>query len=179
MNQPPEPRLDLVDGDIGMSRHLGKALKILADSPIAGPDLQAQIRDILAGKATLRDLAQSESFQHLGDAVLRKAEADHAERSPEEVQQLAEQGEALLAAYREEPPEPSTMQSPEEPEAPPSPMNVAVPRPDGLWPGAVSHGLDRVPGTRESNRDMVVGPSDDLDEDDQYFQDRRHRGWLE
>ncbi|WP_433755530.1 hypothetical protein [Nocardia sp. CA-135398] len=36
-----------------------------------------------------------------------------------------------------------------------------------------------IPGTRKPNRDRVVTPTDDEDEDDEYFRDRQQRGWLQ
>lgn len=68
-----EPMLDFVDGDIGMSRHLAKALNIIAGSAGGDADLKAQMQDILQGKGTLHDLVHSESFARLGDAVIPQA----------------------------------------------------------------------------------------------------------
>lgn len=106
-----EPMLDLAGGDVGMSRHLAKALNIIVGSPGLAPDLKAQMQEILQGKGTIRDLVHSESFARLGDAVIPKALEDFAATSPEEIQRKAELGNAVLESYRNQDPETSPPQS--------------------------------------------------------------------
>ncbi|MGW5921646.1 hypothetical protein ACWFPY_21890 [Nocardia fluminea] len=168
-----EPMLDLVNGDTGMSRHLSNVLKILADSPV-DKDLQHQLREILTGNGNMRDLERNESFMRLSDAVIPRVLASDAGKSAEEMQRLAEAGEAILERYRiEEPETPDTgdATSHAAPTSPP-PTNQ-TPRPDATRPAG-----DVVPGTRKPDRDRIVMP-EEPDDDDQYYQDRRRRGWLE
>src|SRR5690606_6603120 len=104
MKRDNEPMLELVNGDIGMSRHLSNALKILAENT-ADKQLRKQLEEIRSGTGNLRDLAQSDSFSRLGDAFMPAIAEDIAKKSPEEMQHLARAGEALLESYRREEPE--------------------------------------------------------------------------
>ncbi|WP_227998674.1 hypothetical protein [Nocardia australiensis] len=183
MKRENEPMLDTVNGDIGMSRHLSKALKILAENPGIDNDLKQQLRDIMNGKGSLRDLAQSESFLRFSDAAMPKIAADMAGKTPEEMRRLAEAGEKILENYRNEVPDtPPSAESHQNTstiraQSIPTPTTPPNPAPD------VSHGNDPgparnvIPGTRKPNRDRVVMP-DEPDDDDLYYQDRRQRGWL-
>ncbi|WP_433191782.1 hypothetical protein ACQP1G_23870 [Nocardia sp. CA-107356] len=148
------------------------------------PDLQKQLREILNGKGSLRDLAQSESFIRLSDAVLPKVAADLGRRTPEEIQRLAEKGKTILESYRNEEPDaaagPATDQQSVVPRSQPSsalatPSNSAPEPPSGSGPGP-AHNV--IPGTRKPDRDRIVMP-DEPDDDDLYYEDRRRRGWLE
>ncbi|MGW4739595.1 hypothetical protein [Nocardia xishanensis] len=178
-----EPMLDLVGGDIGMSRHLAKAMNIIVGSAGVDADLKAQIQGILQGKGTLRDLAHSEAFARLGDAVIPQALADFAATSPEEIQRKAELGNAILESYRKQDPEtpppaePSWGSSPDQSptSAPQSTSSTSAPDVASSGDRPASH---VIPGTRKPNRDRIVTP-DDLDDDDLYFQDRNQRGWLQ
>ncbi|MFF2086507.1 hypothetical protein ACFVVM_22245 [Nocardia sp. NPDC058176] len=166
MKRDNEPMLDLAGGDTGMSRHLAKALKILADSDI-DKGLQKQFRDIAEGKTSMRELAQSEAFLRLSDAVVPKALADVANTPADERQRWAAAGEAILERYRNEVPD-------EPAEAP-----ASEPSPGGPAPAAhIAEEPKVVPGTRKPNRDRVVTP-DEPDDDDLYYQDRRNKGWLQ
>ncbi|BDU05192.1 hypothetical protein [Nocardia cyriacigeorgica] len=177
MGRDDEPMLDSVNGDIGMSRHLSKALKILADSPIVADDLQKQLRDILAGRGSLRDLAHSDSFARFSDTLLPKIAEENATRTPQETQRLAAAGESILERYRNEERErPSSTEGTPRPVDGPQPggqaSHASEPRP------AATPGSHVIPGTRKPNRDRIVMP-DEPDDDDLYFEDRRNRGWLE
>ncbi|WP_433624393.1 hypothetical protein [Nocardia sp. CA-120079] len=177
-----EPMLDLAGGDVGMSRHLAKALNIIAGSPGLAPDLKTQMQEILQGKGTIRDLVHSESFARLGDAVIPKALADFAATSPEEIQRKAELGNAILESYRNQDPETAPPAEPSPSSPAQSPTSTSQEAPSTSAPNVASSG-DRpaghvIPGTRKPNRDRIVTP-DDLDDDDLYFQDRNQRGWLE
>ncbi|MFI7669938.1 hypothetical protein [Nocardia sp. NPDC049526] len=178
-----EPMLDLTDGDIGMSRHLAKALNIIAGSPGVDTDLKAQMQEILQGKGTLRDLAHSEAFARLGDAVIPQALAEFAATSPEEIQRKAELGNAILESYRNQDPEtPPPAEAFRSSSAEQSPTGTPQGTPFPSAPAVAGSG-DRpashvIPGTRKPNRDRIVTP-EDPDDDDMYFQDRNQRGWLE
>ncbi|MEU4414844.1 hypothetical protein [Nocardia salmonicida] len=165
--------LDLVNGDTGMSRHLSKVLKILADSPV-DKDLQHQLREILTGKGNMRDLEHNESFMRLSDAIIPRVLASDAGKSPEEMQRLAEAGEAILERYRNGEPETPDSGHPTSQTAPASPPPTdQTPHSDAPRPAN-----NVVPGTRKPDRDRIVMP-EEPDDDDQYYQDRRRRGWLE
>ncbi|MGY0503340.1 hypothetical protein ACWZHB_33045 [Nocardia sp. FBN12] len=160
--------LDLVNGDAGMSRHLSKALKVLADSPIDA-ELKKQLLEIRSGNGSLRDLAQSGALTKLGDAVMPTVAAELNSKTLKEMLQLAKAGEAVLERYRNQAPEEVADTSPSEPPAP-------SPTPNSNARGSGLH--DRViPGTRKPDRDRIVTP-DEPDDDDLYFQDRRNGGWL-
>ncbi|WP_051027035.1 hypothetical protein [Nocardia higoensis] len=162
-----EPMLDLAGGDIGMSRHLAKAMKIIADSPGTDPDLKAQLREIMRGQANLRDLMHSDAFARLTDAAIPAALEQTAAMSTEEIERKAALGEAILESYRHQPPE--TDPAPDAPKAPVAPRSVSDPEPAAR---------PVIPGTRRPNRDRVVTPDED-DEDDLYFRERHQRGWLQ
>lgn len=157
--------LDVAGGDTGMSRHLAKALNILGGSPGADGDLKAQIDDILRGKSTIRDLVTNETFARLSDAAMPKALADFEAASPEDIRRKAELGEAILESYRHQ-----------EPETPPAAEPVRSAPPADIRARSADH---VIPGTRKPDRNRIVGPDDDPDEDDRYYQDRNRRGWLD
>ncbi|WP_433662257.1 hypothetical protein ACQPW1_08930 [Nocardia sp. CA-128927] len=176
-----EPMLDLVGNDIGVSRHLSKALKILADSPGIDKDLQKQLREIMNGQGSLRDLARSESFTRYSEAAMSKIVADTASRTPEEIQRLAGAGERILDTYRNEVPDVSSAASsaPEtaalESKSSPAAVTLADPTAHRGDPRVTRN---VIPGTRKPDRDRIVAP-DEPDDDDLYYRDRRQRGWLE
>ncbi|MFD6155738.1 hypothetical protein ACFWF7_05830 [Nocardia sp. NPDC060256] len=158
----PEPIHDLARGDLAVSRQLSRALKVLLDgSP--DPQLKNQIRGILEGKGSARDLMGSDAFNRVLDRTLPAAMQKFAEMPADERNSLAAQGEAELERLRNQPPDaqPSTDSTPPTDRTPPSAPADTV-----------------LPGTRKPNRDRIVSP-DEPDEDDEYFQDRRQRGWLE
>src|SRR5690606_10637457 len=133
-------------------------------SPIVADDVQKQIRDILHGRGSLRDLADSDSFARFSDTLLPKIAEENAARTPEETRRLAAAGEAILDRYRNE--QPATGSSTEDEQRPPGGREPADPvsRPiePTPTPGSGSH---VIPGTRKPNRDRIVTP-DEPDEDD-------------
>ncbi|MFD3705104.1 hypothetical protein ACFWUP_18360 [Nocardia sp. NPDC058658] len=163
-----EPMLD-PNGDVGMSRHLSKVIHVLTAAPSVDKDLKAQLKDILQGTGTIRDLAYSEAFKSLGDKIIPKALADFENTPPAERQRLAELGEVVLDRYRNgDHATPASAESPQpEPDIAPPVAEIEQP-----------HARHVVPGTRKPNRDLTVAPSDWEDEDDQYFRDRNQGGWL-
>lgn len=167
-----EPMLDQVSGDIGLSRYLGKALDTLVANPNIDKDLKAQLQEILQGKGTLRDLAHSESFRRMSDSLMPHAITDHQSTSPEQRQQMAELGESLFAQCRSEAQQPVAPTEQAPPAEPPRPAPAQPP----IETTAATNRV--IPGTRKPNRDRVVGPSDEDDEDDRYFQDRNRGGWI-
>ncbi|WP_067859157.1 hypothetical protein [Nocardia shimofusensis] len=185
MKRDNEPMLDVVNGDIGMSRHLSKVLKIIADSPGVDKDLRNQLGEILAGKASFRDLARSESFTRLSEAAMPKIAADLAEQTPEQIQSLARAGEELLRRYRVEAPEASSTIDDEKMDSgsprPGSEPSTRTPSsaPDDAPPSrSTTTPRHVVPGTRKPDRDRIVTP-DEPDDDDLYYGERQRRGWLE
>ncbi|WP_194814752.1 hypothetical protein [Nocardia sp. XZ_19_385] len=154
----PEPIHDLARGDVGVSRQLSRALRVLMDTA-TDPQLKNQLRGILEGKGSARDLMHSEAFNRVLDRTLPAAMQQFADMPEEERQRLADQGEAELQRLRSEP-----LAEQQQSVAPPLAEPPSAP--------------PVVPGTRKPNRERVVTP-DDEDEDDEYFRDRGQRGWLE
>lgn len=170
----PEPQIDVAHGDIGLSRFLQDTLKVLA-SNTKDADLQRQIEEISAGRASLHSLMQCGAFTQIIDQALPAAGQEAAARSDDELHRLAEAGEAILESYRNEDLDtpPNTEQSSES--ASQKPLDHTLEAPQADDPGPTRNAI---PGTRKPNRDQIVSP-DELDEDDLYFQERRQRGWLE
>lgn len=121
------------------------------------PKLEDQIRGILGGQGSARELMHSEAFNRVLDGTLPAAIEQFTAMSEEERRRLADQGDAEALRFRSEPPADTP--------GPTSPM----PAPSG---DVV------VPGTRKPNRDRVVTPDED-DADDEYFRERHQRGWLQ
>ncbi|MGW6729499.1 hypothetical protein ACWF9G_26660 [Nocardia sp. NPDC055029] len=158
----PEPIHDLARGDIGVSRQLSRALRVLMDTATE-PQLKNQLRGILEGRGSARDLMHSEAFNRVLDRTMPAAMAQFAEMSDEERQRLAEQGEADLQRLRSQPVADEFGSKPVADQPPPS------------TPAPAANVV--VPGTRKPNRERLVTP-DDEDEDDRYFRERNQRGWL-
>ncbi|MFX0574870.1 hypothetical protein [Nocardia nepalensis] len=159
----PEPIHDLAHGDLGASRQLSRAIRVLMDTA-TDPQLKEQLRGVLEGKGSARELMHSEAFNRVLDRTLPAAMQQFADMPDEERQRLAAQGEAELVRLRSEP------LADQRPPDRPMPTPADQPAPAG---NAV------IPGTRKPNRDRIVTPTDDDDEDDEYFRDRQQRGWLQ
>lgn len=155
----PEPIHDLARGDVAVSRQLSIALRTILNAT-ADRELENQIRAILEGRSSARDLMRSDAFNLVLDQTMPSAITQFNDMPEEERQRLAAQGQAQLEQLRHQPAE-HTASTP------------APTAPDGCPPtaGAVH------PGTRKPNRDQLVAP-DEPDEDDMYFRDRRQNGWL-
>lgn len=172
----PEPMLDVARGDIAVSRQVSAALRVIATST-RDDALKRQIGEILAGRASVRELAGTESFNRVLDGVLPAAMQKIAELSEEERDRLAEQGRAELEQFREAPnPVPPTSTAPANDTAlstdrPSEPTHTAPQSTDTSQRGVI-------PGTRKPNREQIVTP-DEPDDDDLYYQDRQQRGWLQ
>jgi hypothetical protein len=163
----PEPIHDLARGDIAVSRQLSQALQVIMDGT-TDPRLKNQIRAILDGRASARELMHSDAFNVVLDQTIPAAMQEFAEMPEEERQRLAEQGQAQLDRLREQPSAWSVPPPPAEP-APPPPVTPQSPSP----PVGTAQ-----PGGRRSYRDQVVTP-DEPDEDDLYFRDRWKNGWMQ
>ncbi|MEV0364444.1 hypothetical protein [Nocardia fusca] len=164
----PEPVHDLARGDIGVSRQLSKALEVIM-AGTTDPRLKDQIRAILDGRASARELMHSDAFNVVLDQTMPAAMQQFAEMPEEERQRLAAQGQRQLDQLRDQP---STWSGPvpsAEPSPPPSPQ--VAPQPPASPVGSAR------PGGRRSYRDEVVTP-DEPDEDDLYFRDRWQNGWM-
>ncbi|MGV9611857.1 hypothetical protein [Nocardia xishanensis] len=175
-----EPMLDTVGGDIGMSRHIANALRVIADRTHDN-NLKGLLREILSGQGSIRDLIRNEGFIRLGETVVPPAIAELKSLTPEEMQRLADQGNAVLDRYRNE--VPAGQHQPEQDadykSQHQSPPRNAAPTTEGFDAPDLARDSQTLPGTRKPNRDRIVWPDDDLDEDDAYFQDRNQRGWLQ
>lgn len=146
---PQEPMLDIAGGDIGLSRHLARSLRTIADNT-PDPNLKTQIREILAGRGSVRELAQGEAFNRILDRALPSALQAAKQLSDEQLHRLAEQGRRELDRLRNEP---------HESEAPPrQPPTLSSPPSRPLAP-----------------REL---PPEIIEADDEYFRERNQRGWL-
>lgn len=155
----PEPIHDIARGDIAVSRQLSIALRTIMNAS-ADQGLKDQIRAILEGRSSARDLMHSDAFNLVLDQTMPAAIQQFNDMPEEERQRLAAQGEAQLEQLRNQSAEYSTS----------TPTSAA---PDSSSPTAGSvH-----PGSRKPNRDRIVTP-DEPDEDDEYFRNRRQNGWL-
>lgn len=141
--------LDIAGGDIGLSRHLVRSLRTIADNT-PDPNLKAQIREILAGRGSVRELAQGEAFNRILDRALPSALQAVKQLSDEQLHRLAEQGRRELDQFRSEPYVSET----------PS-RQPAVPPPPPPKPSAP--------------REL---PPETIEADDEYFRERNQRGWL-
>ncbi|WP_141807876.1 hypothetical protein [Nocardia bhagyanarayanae] len=175
-----EPMLDTVGGDIGMSRHIANALTVIADRTHDN-NLKGLLREILSGRGSIRDLIRNEEFLRLGETVVPPAIAELKSLTPEEMQRLADQGNAVLDRYRNEVPanQPQPEQDASYESKHSSPTRDAAPNSVGVDFRDLARDSPTLPGTRKPNRDRIVWPDDDLDEDDAYFRDRNQRGWLQ
>ncbi|MEU1953649.1 hypothetical protein ACWDO0_16935 [Nocardia rhamnosiphila] len=133
--------------------------------------LKSQIRAILDGRASARELMHSDAFNVVLDQTIPAAMQEFAEMPEEERQRLAEQGQAQLDRLRDQPSAWSAPAPPADP-APSAPPPRVTPQPPSPPVGAAP------PGGRKSYRDQVVTP-DEPDEDDLYFRDRWKNGWMQ
>ncbi|MEV6661651.1 hypothetical protein [Nocardia fluminea] len=164
-----EPIHDLAHGDVAKSRQLSVALRTIMNAS-ADPALENQIRAILEGRGSARDLMHSEAFNTVLDQTMPSAIQQFADMPEEERQRLAAQGEQQLERLRNQPPESFTpFRTGETTQNP-------VPAPEATQSASPSSSAVH-PGTRKPNRERIVAP-DEPDEDDLYFEDRRNRGWL-
>lgn len=161
----PEPIHDLARGDVAVSRQLSKALQVIM-AGTADKQLKNQIRAILDGRGSARELMRSDAFNTVLDRTMPAAMQQFADMPEDERQRLAAQGQAQLDQLRNQPPEWSTPPRPAEP----APQPPIAPQPPP--PAAATS-----PARRKSYKDQVVTP-DEPDEDDLYFSDRRKNGWL-
>ncbi|MCX0270160.1 hypothetical protein NLM24_05460 [Nocardia zapadnayensis] len=164
----PEPVHDLARGDLGVSRQLSKALQVIM-AGTTDPRLKDQIRAILDGRASARELLHSDAFNVVLDQTMPAAMQQFAEMPEEERQRLAAQGQRQLDQLRDQP---STWSAPAQSAEPPVPRSQVAPQPPASPAGSAQ------PGRRGSYRDEVVTP-DEPDEDDLYFRDRWKNGWLQ
>ncbi|MFI5501522.1 hypothetical protein ACIA5E_20870 [Nocardia asteroides] len=118
------------------------------------PQLKNQLRGILAGTDSARDLMRGEAFNRVLDRTMPAAMALFADLTDDDRQRLAQQGEADLRRLRSQP------VADQPPASTPAPVADAV-----------------IPGTRRPNRERIV-TADDEDDDDRYFRERNQRGWL-
>ncbi|MGW6335086.1 hypothetical protein [Nocardia rhamnosiphila] len=164
----PEPVHDLARGDLGVSRQLSKALQVIM-AGTTDPRLKDQIRAILDGRASARELLHSDAFNVVLDQTMPAAMQQFAEMPEEERQRLAAQGQRQLDQLRDQP---STWSAPARSAESPVPQSQVAPQPPAPPTGSAQ------PGRRRSYRDEVVTP-DEPDEDDLYFRDRWKNGWLQ
>ncbi|WP_280401004.1 hypothetical protein [Nocardia carnea] len=161
----PEPIHDLARGDVAVSRQLSKALQVIM-AGTTDPQLKNQIRAILDGRGSARELMRSDAFNVVLDRTMPAAMQQFADMPEEERQRFAAQGQAQLDQLRDQPAQ--RFVAPRPPGPPPAPP--AEPQPA---PAATA-----LTGRRRSYKDQIVTP-DEPDEDDIYFSERRKNGWLQ
>lgn len=96
-----EPMLDVAHGDPADNHLLRQALTQLSEVS-DDPEFQALVGDVLAGRASLRDVAFSEVMGRVIGPLAEQGAAQYDALSDEERRQLAEQGEQQLAELREQ-----------------------------------------------------------------------------
>lgn len=164
-----EPQIDAARGDIGLSRYLKETLRVLSANT-KDRDLQRQLAEISSGRESLHSLLHSDGFMRIVDQALPDEGRAAGSRTPEELHQLAAAGEALLERFRQLPPEDN--------DSVPAADEQVAEEPHSAQTGNRVPESHVIPGTRKPNRDRVVGPADDEDDEDEYFRGRQERGWL-
>lgn len=101
-NQEQEPMMDVARGDVGLSRHLKNSLLVIRDKT-DDEEFKKLADDVIAGKQSLREASQSDSFSRVLDSQVEKASTEIASMSDEEREELARTGDQQLAALSEEP----------------------------------------------------------------------------
>ncbi|MEV5838655.1 hypothetical protein [Nocardia sp. NPDC052112] len=168
----PEPIHDLARGDVAVSRQLGRALRTLMNGT-SDPRLKDQLRGVIEGKGSARELLRSNAFNQVLDRTLPAAMRRFAEMPEHERQRLAAEGEAELTRLRKQPPQ---EQAPAATALPTDRTPTPPPEAPRQTPPAPTAGVV-LPGTRKPDRDRVVTP-DEPDDDDLYYRERQQRGWL-
>ncbi|MEV4732321.1 hypothetical protein [Saccharopolyspora sp. NPDC049426] len=98
-NPEQEPVLDIARGDEARSRHLRASLQLLRDR-VENPQFRKLVDDVLAGKASLRDVAQTAAFGQAVAPLAQQAINRVNEMSEDEKQELAEEGERQFDEIR-------------------------------------------------------------------------------
>lgn len=184
---PTKPTIDIARGDPELSRHLSTALDMISEAT-PSPELKRQIAEIVSGQAGFHTLLESEPFNLILDRKMPQVIEEISHLSEEQVLQRGAEAKLELERLRREgdsEPPTSAHSTPSAPTDPPlsqTPMAAveqvsAQEPPSKTWPERSPSPGQVIPGTRKPNRDLVVTP-DELDEDDEYFQGRRERGWL-
>lgn len=101
-NQEQEPMMDVARGDVGLSRHLKNSLRVIRGKT-DDEEFKKLADDVIAGKQSLREASQSDSFSRVLDSQVEKASTEMASMSNEEREELARTGDQQLAALSEEP----------------------------------------------------------------------------
>ncbi|RZU52221.1 hypothetical protein EV385_4068 [Krasilnikovia cinnamomea] len=99
MTQPPdqEPVLDVAHGNRALSRYLLRSLEILREQS-DNQDFRSLVDDVLAGRASLRDVYNTPAFAAGIDPGVRQFAERWEELSQEERDRMAEEGQAAFDA---------------------------------------------------------------------------------
>jgi hypothetical protein len=89
----------IAHGDPALARHLRRSLELLRDRS-DNKDFRRLVDDVLAGRADLRDVYTTPVFDAGINPGVQNFAHRYAELTPEERQQLAEQGRRQLSAER-------------------------------------------------------------------------------
>lgn len=98
-NPEQEPTLDIAHGDQARSQHLRESLKVLRQK-VDNPEFHRLVDDVLAGKTSLRDVAQTAAFGQTVAPLAQQA-VDRMKDMPEDERQaLADEGERQFNEFR-------------------------------------------------------------------------------
>lgn len=95
-----EPTLDVAHGDPALARHLREILETLRRRS-DNDDFRRVVDDVLAGRASLRDVYSSAAFAAGLDSGVRQFARRYDELSEQEREELAAEGARELRAERE------------------------------------------------------------------------------
>lgn len=93
--------MDIAGGDRAVAKLLHESLSHL-ERGAGGPAMQELARDVLSGRADLREVANSSAYAGAFQESLSRFQQWQAEVGPEEAARLAEQAEQRTAALRGE-----------------------------------------------------------------------------
>jgi hypothetical protein len=95
-----EPTMAVAHGDPALARHLRQSLELLRDRS-DNNDFRRLVDDVLHGRANLRDVYTSPAFAAGLNPHVEEFARRYEQLSPEQRQELAEQGRQALDAERE------------------------------------------------------------------------------
>ncbi len=88
--------------DPEQARRLHKALKTLRDNPAVGGPLKEMAREVLSGRAGMRDVVESERYMGAIGGRLSEMKKASDEMTPEERERSREQAERFIAQQEED-----------------------------------------------------------------------------
>ena len=98
MSEERDSLVAFVGGDAEGARSLRAALEALRGSPAVDPTLRAKVDDVLAGRSSMRELAQEPVMRELAERGLDQLRRELAEMPPEDRADLTRRAAAHAAA---------------------------------------------------------------------------------